>query len=1764
MNIILSVLRRSTRSVVSLLALALMIFCAVLAPATAHAGLMAYEGFNYTAGTGNLTGQSGGSGWSNTWQTVNSGSADVVASSLAAGASAPSGYDGQSIGNRANLPNNRRVGRWLDRAAGGAFGSRGYIDANGRIGADGKTLYLSFMQQPNGTTSYYEFEFHRDNLGDAGRIGGIGNDQGTATSVYLRAPNATHTAIGAGSTAVNFYVVRIDFKSGNDDIRVYRNPTSTAEPGTPTLTKLAQADMSFNGISFGAFSNSRTVAHDEVRIGETWDDVTPGHLTWVGDGSLNNWDLATANWTGGSGSALFTNGAPVVFDDTGSNSPAVNLASTVSPSSIAFNNSLKDYTISGTGAINSSGSLLKLGTGTATLSATTTVSTLNANYGKLSITTNANVGGNSGTFYVGNLAGTSGTLTLEPGSSLVVTGALADAAVVGRDGGIGTIIQNGGTFTYNPNNRSDFYLGASGNAATISTYSLTNGTLDLSSKVLHVGFGSGVRITGNFNVAGGQVLNVGGMYIGESSGTGVVNVVGGTLNTSAGGYMRVGNANGPGKVTQTNGDVTVNAYYSMGLGGGSDGTGSYNISGGSLTAAADFTVHEANTSAASSSSFTQSGGTVNLNGVNKYIGRAATGGGQGIYSLSGGILNIGSAGDLQVAGFYTGANGVLNVSGTGQLNINGVVALALARTVNSTGTVNQTGGTVNIPAASTLGLWLGGGGGGANAIYNLNGGTLALGTITPNAAAATTALKFDGGTLRAQQGFTVPSVANFTNVINGNGATVDTAGFSVIWTPPLLAGTGAGGLTKLGAGSLTLSGTNTYAGTTIVSNGTLFINGSVAGGVTNYNGTLGGTGTILGPVLVATDGTIAPGASIGTLSIRNDVTLQGTALMEIGRSVATPISDLIAGVRTLTCGGTLSVMTNASLGPFVPGDIFKLFDATNYASSFATTNLPLLPEGWSWDTSKLTVDGTLSVVGQLINVVLVTQPQNLVLPVGSNGTFSVIVTGAPPFFYQWYHGTSQVAGAVSDTLNLTNVRAADAGGYWVVVTNDSSSATSAVATLTLTLDLLLAYEGFDYAAGAALAGQNGGFGWGGAWTQIEGAADSVVSGNLGGGASVPSGYDALSQGNHVLNNEIRDGRFLNVTANGAFGLSGYLDGNGNVGADGKTLYVSFLQQPNGTTYFYEFEFHRDDLNNAGRIGGIGNDSGNATGVYLRTPATGQTLIGAGDTSVNFYVVRIDFKSGNNDEVRVYRNPTSSTEPGTPTLTKLSAGDMSFDGISFGAFVNSRTVRHDEVRVGTTWASVLGVLSGPPVIRTQPLSLAVLEGSNATFTIAADGSAPFAYYWLKDGSDAGITANDSLTINNAQFTDTANYSVIVSNDFGSVTSSVARLTVYTVSNNLLAHWKLDEISGLTAYDATPNHFDGTLLNYPGDDSQWQFGLVGDGALLLNTNNRVQIASNPSLNPDSFTISFWMQLNSPVTNMVNVLARERLSGCASWGVEVYSNNVLNFFLFGANGPADVKASTLLQVGPIYHIACRFSHTNVMPDIFVNGLLVSTNRTSSGLNGPPAYDTGALMFGGARAGGGCALAGTFDGLLDDVQFYNKPLTDGEIAYLFSDVGSTLGPLTVSGQVALEAFTGPARDGAGTRSVTFKATDATGAVLGTWDQSLTFAAGADGYGVAPFTLTSVPAGTAQISAKSPWNLRKRLTVAFLGGAGTASFTGVSQLPGGDLDGSNVVDLTDYFQLATAWYQVNAAADIDGSGMVDLDDYFIMANHWNETTDPE
>jgi hypothetical protein len=91
------------------------------------------------------------------------------------------------------------------------------------------------------------------------------------------------------------------------------------------------------------------------------------------------------------------------------------------------------------------------------------------------------------------------------------------------------------------------------------------------------------------------------------------------------------------------------------------------------------------------------------------------------------------------------------------------------------------------------------------------------------------------------------------------------------------------------------------------------------------------------------------------------------------------------------------------------------------------------------------------IVGPTNAPLIVTQPANQTVPAGSNATFTVAATGTSPLHYQWYGPTNNpVLGAITSTLTLSNVQPANAGTYFVVVTNAYGSAHSSNAVLTVT------------------------------------------------------------------------------------------------------------------------------------------------------------------------------------------------------------------------------------------------------------------------------------------------------------------------------------------------------------------------------------------------------------------------------------------------------------------------------------------------------------------------------------------------------------------------------------------------------------------------------------------------------------------------------------------------------------------------------------------
>ena len=183
-------------------------------------------------------------------------------------------------------------------------------------------------------------------------------------------------------------------------------------------------------------------------------------------------------------------------------------------------------------------------------------------------------------------------------------------------------------------------------------------------------------------------------------------------------------------------------------------------------------------------------------------------------NVSGGLIKNGP-GTLTLSGVntYTGAT-VIN---DGTLALGNTVAQTFSSTISGAGGLAQTGsGTTRLTGTN----------------YYLGGTTLTAGVLSFTSSAAlgpSGAITMNGGTLRWDTGNTEDISARLT-MVTGKTAIFDTFGNDVTLAGALGGGTTAG-LTKTGAGRLTLTGANTYTGNTNVSGGTLVFDGASASSV---------------------------------------------------------------------------------------------------------------------------------------------------------------------------------------------------------------------------------------------------------------------------------------------------------------------------------------------------------------------------------------------------------------------------------------------------------------------------------------------------------------------------------------------------------------------------------------------------------------------------------------------------------------------------------------------------------------------------------------------------------------------------------------------------------------------------------------------------------------------------------------------------------------------------------------------------------------------
>jgi autotransporter-associated beta strand protein len=413
------------------------------------------------------------------------------------------------------------------------------------------------------------------------------------------------------------------------------------------------------------------------------------------------------------------------------------------------------------------------------------------------------------------------------------------------------------------NNASGAYLQTGGTVTTVLKFRLAagnNGTANNSPNSGSFGF---------YTLSNG-VINCGNDFNVGELGTAVVNVNGGAINLTSGGNFADNNYNGAGNtgvnsvtdvVNQTAGIITITGAGQLFVGNG--GPAIYNLSGGTNTV----NNYIAFGRSGGYGIFNMTGGLLVQNGGGNLLvgtGYQNPSGGSpvGVLNQSGGTIsckgqflvpenspavgtvNLSGTGALVVNNWIaigrSGGNGVLNMNG-GSITKIGDNSSHLDIGASANGTLNQTNGVVTNVVSDTYlgesgtGVWnLEGGSatlgllelcvnGSGTGTLNLDGGVLQVtGIDSGSPGVGLSTLTFNGGTLQA--GADNPAFLHDIALVNvsAGGAVFDSQNYNITVSQALPNnGDGSGGLTKLGAGTLTLTGANSYSGDTVVSNGTL-------------------------------------------------------------------------------------------------------------------------------------------------------------------------------------------------------------------------------------------------------------------------------------------------------------------------------------------------------------------------------------------------------------------------------------------------------------------------------------------------------------------------------------------------------------------------------------------------------------------------------------------------------------------------------------------------------------------------------------------------------------------------------------------------------------------------------------------------------------------------------------------------------------------------------------------------------------------------------
>jgi len=310
----------------------------------------------------------------------------------------------------------------------------------------------------------------------------------------------------------------------------------------------------------------------------------------------------------------------------------------------------------------------------------------------------------------------------------------------------------------------------------------------------------------------------------------------------------------------------------------------------------------------------------------------------------------------------------------------------------------------------------------------------------------------------------------------------------------------------------------------------------------------------------------------------------------------------------------------------------------------------------------------------------------------------------------------------------------------------------------------------------------------------------------------------------------------------------------------------------------------------------------------------------------------------------------------------------------------------------------------PFIRSQPLDQSVIVGDDVFFSVTAVGTSPLSHQWRLNGTNIATATNSSFTLTNVQFADAGAYSVMVSNNLGSVTtSSNAILAVFapvcvTALPGLVSWWRAE---GNADDSASGNN--GAWVNGP----SYAPGKVRQ-AFNFSGTSHVAIPASSSLNVRSLTIEAWIfpadvNVYKPIVeyaapggslgvHLWHSVPADGSSGVAPGSLYANVGNIFGPYHFGTS------AGVILS-NQWTHVALTFNQGSGIARLFVNGANLATTNLGSitpltalpvNLGYRPSSDT------------------HFVGKIDEVSIYNRALDASEIQALINANAGKCYPLS------------------------------------------------------------------------------------------------------------------------------------------------------------